>query len=203
MTRGDRYPSFASLAECASVGVDYRILVRKRHTPIAVVAPHGGGIEPGTSELAEAIAGRTLSLYCFIGLKNARNDVLHITSTRFDEPRSQQLIASAEVVVAIHACGVKDSGIFVGGLHGELKAAIIEALSGGGFNAVDDNTHHGGRDPRNICNRGLAGGGVQLELSTGLRRRMFQGLSRKGRTTTTATFSEFTATMQKVLFRSL
>jgi phage replication-related protein YjqB (UPF0714/DUF867 family) len=55
---------------------------------VAVIAPHGGGIEPGTSELATAIAGDDFSLYLFEGLKSAGNGELHITSTNFDEPIS-------------------------------------------------------------------------------------------------------------------
>ena len=35
---------------------------------IVIIAPHGGGIEPGTSELAIAIAGEELSFAVFEGL---------------------------------------------------------------------------------------------------------------------------------------
>jgi phage replication-related protein YjqB (UPF0714/DUF867 family) len=66
------------------------------------VAPHGGGIEPGTSELADAIAGSDLSFYTFEGLKSSGNTDLHITSTRFDEPMCLTLLASSSVVVTLH-----------------------------------------------------------------------------------------------------
>jgi phage replication-related protein YjqB (UPF0714/DUF867 family) len=45
---------------------------------LAILAPHGGGIEPGTSELAEAVAGEGLSFYAFEGLKRSGNAVLHV-----------------------------------------------------------------------------------------------------------------------------
>ena len=35
--------------------------------------PHGGGIEPGTSEVADAIAGEEFSFYAFEGLKSSDN----------------------------------------------------------------------------------------------------------------------------------
>ena len=50
------------------------------------MAPHGGGIEPGTTEIAEAVAGHEHTFYSFSGVKARGNSVLHITSSRFDEP---------------------------------------------------------------------------------------------------------------------
>lgn len=43
-------------------------------------APHGGGIEPGTSEIADAIGGERGSFYTFGGLKSSGTADLHITS---------------------------------------------------------------------------------------------------------------------------
>ena len=91
----DRYSSFAALADSEREGVDYRIVLQRTAAVHCVVAPHGGGIEPGTSELASAIAARDHSLYAFEGLKRADNLDLHVTSTRFDEPQCLALIASS------------------------------------------------------------------------------------------------------------
>jgi len=82
----DTYPNFAALARSQRSGIDYRVLVRRAEPAFAVIAPHGGGIEPGTSEIADAIAGEKHSCYEFEGLKPSGNSVLHITSTHFDEP---------------------------------------------------------------------------------------------------------------------
>jgi phage replication-related protein YjqB (UPF0714/DUF867 family) len=82
----DTYPNFATLEQHERSGIDYSVLVRRAEPAFAIVAPHGGGIEPGTSEIADAIAVQRWSVYSFEGLKQSGNRVLHITSTCFDEP---------------------------------------------------------------------------------------------------------------------
>ena len=82
----DKYPDFATLARNERAGVDFGILVRRARPAFAIVSPHGGGIEPGTSEIADGIAVLDFSYYAFEGLKSQGNSDLHITSTRFDEP---------------------------------------------------------------------------------------------------------------------
>ena len=61
----DKYRDFEDLAQHETSGIDFRIRVRRATDAFAVVAPHGGGIEPGTSEIAEAIAagGSSVSDY--------------------------------------------------------------------------------------------------------------------------------------------
>ena len=53
----DQYENFEELSQNETVGVDFRILARRARAAFDIVAPHGGGIEPGTSEIADAIAG--------------------------------------------------------------------------------------------------------------------------------------------------
>src|SRR5918912_1062843 len=77
----DKYPNFEVLSRNETSGIDFRILVRQAAAAFAIVAPHGGGIEPGTSEIADAIAAEEFSFYAFEGLKSSGNGVLHITST--------------------------------------------------------------------------------------------------------------------------
>jgi phage replication-related protein YjqB (UPF0714/DUF867 family) len=169
----DRYDSFVTLAANEIEGVDYRIHVDERASPFAIVAPHGGLIEPGTSEISAAIAADRFSLYCFEGLTKVDGRSLHITSTRFDEPRALALVSAAEVAIGVH--GRKDrkdeASIWVGGLHETLRDAICEALASAGFKAkpVGDGHRLAGRDPANICNRCRRGAGVQLELPRALR----------------------------------
>ena len=88
----DLYDSYADLAAGEAEGIHYRIRVIDRASPIAVVAPHGGRIEAGTSQTAALIAADIFSLYCFEGLVAGRR--LHITSARFDEPRALALVES-------------------------------------------------------------------------------------------------------------
>lgn len=169
----DRYDSFATLDANEIEGVHYRICVTKRASPIAIVAPHGGLIEPGTSEIAAAIAAERFSLYCFEGLNQANSARLHITSSRFDEPRALALVTASELAIGIH--GRKDRGddasIWVGGLHESLRDAICQALANAGFKAkaVGEGHRLAGRNPVNICNRGRCGAGVQFELPKTLR----------------------------------
>jgi len=67
----------------------------ERGSQILIFSPHGGGIEIGASELVEAIAGKGLSYYLFEGLRANGNDLLHITSTRFDELGCLRMLSRA------------------------------------------------------------------------------------------------------------
>src|SRR5262245_11150501 len=78
----DKYRNFAALEKHERAGSDYDVLVRRAQDRFAIVAPHGGGIEPGTSELADGVAGLEHSFYTFEGLKTSGNGDLHITATR-------------------------------------------------------------------------------------------------------------------------
>jgi phage replication-related protein YjqB (UPF0714/DUF867 family) len=53
----DKYKSFSELNEKEKRDLDFCIRLQERIGTTAVIAPHGGGIEPGTSEIAEAVAG--------------------------------------------------------------------------------------------------------------------------------------------------
>ena len=89
---GSWYKSFAELNTVEKNGLAFRLKVKNRKTSFVVIAPHGGGIEPGTSEIANAIAGLNYSLYTFDGIRLSGNELLHITSTLFDEPRDRKSV---------------------------------------------------------------------------------------------------------------
>jgi phage replication-related protein YjqB (UPF0714/DUF867 family) len=177
----DTYSTFSHLAASTRESCDYQRELIDRGTDLVIIAPHGGGIEQGTSEIARAVAGRDLSLYCFNGLRRKGNRRLHITSTRFDEPRGLDLMARSRVVIAIHGLQDEDKAIYVGGRHEELKAGLLRALRDAGFPTRPARGPHAGTHPANVCNRGSIGRGVQLELTRGLRSAMFHGLDRRGR----------------------
>lgn len=172
----DQYSNFAELAANERDGVDYRIRVENRGAPVAIIAPHGGRIEPGTLEIASTIAGDTLSFYAFEALRAAgKRGSLHITSARFDEPQALALLRGAQKAIAIH--GRADDGdrltVSVGGLDTALRDEIVAALTAAGFAAaVVTRGNLAGRDSANICNRGATGAGVQLELSRTLRKQL-------------------------------
>ena len=168
-TRRDRYQNFRMLRRSEPTSA-FRIAVHRRPSPVAVIAPHGGKIERGTSAIAVAIAASDYCLYSFEGRKPARNRDLHITSTHFDEPRCLRLISVCDHVVAIHGCKGDEQLVYLGGRDLVLGIAIREYLHAAGIMTGNhDNPNLKGTDPNNICNRGRRRKGVQLEITSGLR----------------------------------
>jgi phage replication-related protein YjqB (UPF0714/DUF867 family) len=168
----DRYRNFDDLAANERLGIDYCVRVEDRGAPLVILAPHGGWIEPGTSEIAEAIAGTDFSYYSFEALKNGPHGDFHITSHRFDEPKAIELVGKSQSAVAIH--GRRDEGreaVWLGGRAIALRGTIGAKLREAGFDA-ECNEKLPGLDRANICNRTLSGEGVQLELPRSLRRRL-------------------------------
>jgi phage replication-related protein YjqB (UPF0714/DUF867 family) len=199
----DKYLDFDHLSRNETSGIDYAISVRRLSDAFAIVAPHGGGIEPGTSEIADAIAGGEFCFYAFGGLKTSGNTNLHITSTRFDEPMCLALIRQSDVVLTIHGEDSDADGkpVFMGGRNAELGVCLGAALAANGF---DVRTHPDpllqGLDPKNLCNRGgKSRRGVQLELSRSVRETMFLSLSRDGRKHPTPEFVAFVGAIRSVL----
>lgn len=198
----DKYCNFAELESHEQAGVAYRIAVRRAGPSFAIVAPHGGGIEPGTSELADAVAGALHAFYAFEGLKASGNRDLHITSTRFDEPMCLTLVGVSQIVVTVHGEEGEGGGegVFIGGLDTARGDRIGAALTRAGF---DVRKHPSpdlqGLDPENLCNRGRSQAGVQLELSKGVRETMFESLTREGRTHPTACFDVFVNALRQAL----
>lgn len=65
----DKYANFIELAQNEREGEDYTILLRESNSKFAIIAPHGGGIEPGTLDLADAVASSDHTFYAFKGIK--------------------------------------------------------------------------------------------------------------------------------------
>ncbi|WP_235316605.1 poly-gamma-glutamate hydrolase family protein, partial [Klebsiella quasipneumoniae] len=88
--KNDIYSCFKELNETESDD-SYNIICEKegRSDLYAIMAPHGGKIESGTTEISVAIAREDLSLYIFNANKTNNNRALHITSARFDEPQCE------------------------------------------------------------------------------------------------------------------
>jgi phage replication-related protein YjqB (UPF0714/DUF867 family) len=168
----DTYRSFRELAEAEREGRDWVRDHEDRGSRILVMAPHGGWIEPLTTELARAVAGREFSYYSFRGIKEEGNAGLHITSHRFDEPLALEAAAAADQVLAIHGERTESRAfVMVGGRCERMRAALSEAMAEVGIRVRAPREGLDGRHRRNICNRGRFGTGGQLELSEGLRAR--------------------------------
>ncbi len=182
----DKYENFAALVTQETEGVHFRVRVAARPSPVAVLAPHGGLMERGTSEIAEAIAGERFSFYCFESLfRRGRDHTLHITSERFDEPRALALVAASEIAIGVHGRKDREDGetIWVGGLEETLRDRIGLRLVEADFSAKPVGRGHrlSGRGPLNICNRGRRGAGVQLELPLTLRKQLLADMARHQR----------------------
>ena len=120
--------SFKDLSLLKKEGQDFEVNLRTGTTQSLVMAIHGGTIEPGTSELADATAGEKHSYYSFTGLVDDYLS-LHLTSTEFDEPRLLVLAQQAQNCLGLH--GLKDDQIdfCIGGANAEKRKRYFKLLS--------------------------------------------------------------------------
>lgn len=196
----DKYKSFAQLQQREKENQDYRINSRQGTSGILIIAPHGGGIEPGTTELALAVAEPEHSFYSFEGWKRSGNKDLHITSTNFDEPLALEIISSSRTLIALHGCDDEEEITYLGGLDERFKAVIKQSLMDHGFVVrFPHQSNFGGEDAENLCNRTMTKMGVQLELSNGLRKKMFQNLTYFGRLVKTPLFKTFVVALRTAI----
>jgi len=162
---------YAHLAAAHVEGADFHVHIEHRpESKIAILAPHGGAIEVGTSEIANAVAGSEFNLYLFEGLRASSNyAALHLTSHRFDEPRCLTLLARCDHVIAIHGCRGDVPQVLLGGRDRPLSMQIGSAIATTGIEAHVAGHQYPGIHPQNICNRGRRAAGVQVELTSALR----------------------------------
>lgn len=169
----------------------------------AIIAPHGGGIEAGTSELCMAIAGYTpfaqggdpsaaalpdqpqRDFWMFETLQNSAAQ--HVTSTGCDDPAALAACANNLYAVSLHGFSdTANKGVIIGGRDERLKRNLAAAFAANGLKKgyadtnlnVDievngDDPGIDGNHPMNIVNRTRTGAGAQLEISTALRAAMF------------------------------
>ena len=196
----DRYTNFQNLEQSEHQYADYRILWRMGNSGIAIISIHGGEIEPGTTRIADAIAGEEHSFYSFEGMKKTDNLSLHITSSRFDEPTAMEIVCHSNIIISIHGCAIMESEIHLGGLDVELKNRIRQELQDSGFKTIlSADPRFSALNQRNICNLCGRGMGVQMEISRGLRAKMFRDLTPEGRMYRTPLFTRFTGSVRKAI----
>ncbi len=149
-----------------------------------LAAPHGGGIEPGTSEILRAVAEPGgWAWYEFAGfLRKGNKGGLHITSTQFDEPTLLTLLGQTNFVLSFHGANEPgDQVAYVGGNWVDGRATIAKTINAAtaihGIHAEDAATHAPGHlhgsEPTNLTNRGKFAQGVQLEFSRTARNLLF------------------------------
>lgn len=166
---GCPYDDFAALAAAHAEEVDWCRRLRRLDSGTLLIAPHGGRLERGTERIAAAIAGEDFDLYLFLVLRPGLQRLLHLPSTRFDDPACLELLAGARRVVSVHGCGRPGAVVHLGGRDEALKSALAAAYRAVGLKTVESGHPWPGKRRSNICNRGPSGRGVQLELGWELR----------------------------------
>ncbi len=169
LNNNKEYSSYSELRKYQKEGVDFKITESFVESPITIIAPHGGLIEFGTSEIARMIAGTSFNLYLFEGIKSNSNFELHITSDNFDEPRAIRIMKRSVLGISIH--GFKNDKIeliAIGGANKFVGAKLAIELQKIGINIDFPSTRFKGESLENIVNKSK-NYGVQLELSSRLR----------------------------------
>ncbi|MBW2069903.1 MAG: poly-gamma-glutamate hydrolase family protein [Deltaproteobacteria bacterium] len=146
--------------------------------PLGVLAPHGGGIEPGTEAIARFVASESgASLYVFSGRLPSGNRALHCPSHQLEpdrHPLLEKFINHVSLVLSIHGHGRSQRQVYVGGLNKSLLESLADLLRHGlpEYEWISDwqqiPSSLRGRDPNNIVNLAPSKG-IQLELPLMLR----------------------------------
>src|SRR4030095_10594712 len=176
----------------------------KKENEIFIMAPHGGGIETGTTELALATAGFTndfnahpvtskkYDYFIFNGINSkSKNDDLHVTSSKYDDPVANELVRHSLISLAFHGCtdeqpvettGTGYKACLIGGLDKPFKKILNRRLDEAGFNAfITTQESLNGDIPENIINTNRRKTGAQFELTTSFRNSLFGTNTRYGR----------------------
>ena len=168
----DECENYLELKERFEEGHDYQVSVFERPSKLTVLAIHGGWIEFGTSEIAQALAGEDHSLYLFEGIMPEGNWQLHITSSQFDEETAISLVEASEYVVSIHGFDERERHqVCLGGSSENWIEIAFQRLRRSGLIDQDVANPCGkfyARGNSNIVNRG-AQDGLQIEISRSLR----------------------------------
>ncbi|MDQ0219813.1 replication protein [Peribacillus cavernae] len=188
------YDSYEQLSEHEVLNEDYAINYKQRYSNIAIIAIHGGSIEPGTSEAAKGLAEQMrYSYYLFEGIKPSNNQILHLTSVSFDEPIGRKMAQDSMTVLSIHGYRGEESIVFLSGKNETFKKMIGHSLRKRGFRIEEAPSDIGGTNDENIVNDNQLKAGVQLELTAELRKSFFENhdWSQQNRSNTTAIYYRF------------
>jgi phage replication-related protein YjqB (UPF0714/DUF867 family) len=169
-------PSIASSLNNSkqTYGVDFIIEKIETESKAIIIAIHGGRIEKGTSELAKEISSQgEFNYYSFVGIKQAENGILHLTSVEFNEKTALEMVSKSSTTVSIHGCTGIEKVTYLGGLDTLLGKQIQKNLEAAGFVVKPAPKGLLGTEKLNIANRNLQGKGVQLELTRSLRDSFF------------------------------
>lgn len=184
--RPDKYKSFA---EMTANEEDYEIHSVCRDSQITVAAIHGG-IEPGTERVAREI-GAKFNTYVFEAFGEDSWD-MHVTSNNYREDFLSQILGKSDVCLSLHGLHGGDEAVYISSSNKELDALVRQALEESEF-VVKDYEPMGAQNFVNLATKG----GVQLELTLGLRDSFFLEGARGSAITTR--YASFCSAVTKAL----
>lgn len=189
----DKYLSFDELFKHEIEGKDFYITCKGTGSNVVILALHGGGIEPGTEEIASALWHSDEGLFIFSGIKHTGNKHLHITSTKYNHPLALDLIKNAKLVLSIHGTNEAKQITYIGGRDKKGGLAIARSLRHSNFEVSSTPPSRlDGQNRVNIVNLGKTRRGIQIEISKTQRVAFFHSIySREGRKMETEFFSRY------------
>ena len=170
----DYYTSMTQLERETKEGIDWKKETRDQGNQVLIVAPHGGNIEQGTSELTKLLAQQGgYDYFSFEATRPSNNTQLHVTSTHYDDPTLHQMVEGRSATISIHGAKGDDPIVFLGGAKSDLRDEIQSQLESRGFTVQVPPEYLGGLNENNFINKNENSTGVQLELTISLRKALF------------------------------
>ena len=165
------YRDLAQLVLHTRQGIDYRVDVVNRGGVAAIVAAHGGCIEPLTSELATALAGDEYSLFDFHGLVEGPR--LRVPIVSFSELRLTSLLQGGKTAVSVDGIRGNEPVAHVGGANQRLASLARASLMAADIQAKNAIAPKLVESPSRFFNQ-PSEGGIHIELTEALRLSMTQ-----------------------------
>ncbi|WP_256324322.1 poly-gamma-glutamate hydrolase family protein [Staphylococcus sp. HMSC034G07] len=171
----DYYKSMTELYKDTTEGIDWKKDTRNVGKSVLIVAPHGGNLEQGTSELTKLVANNgDFDYFSFEAIRPSNNTQLHVTSTNYDDATLHEMIQDRTATISIHGAQGEEQLVYLGGYQSPLRDAIQSQLELKGFVVKIPPEYLGGLSNANFINKVEESTGVQLELTTALRKAFFK-----------------------------
>ncbi|WP_436861746.1 poly-gamma-glutamate hydrolase family protein [Staphylococcus caeli] len=174
-SKPDYYKSMTDLYNDTKEGIDWKKDTRDSGSRVLIVAPHGGNIEQGTTELTKLVADDgNYDYFSFEAIRPSNNTQLHVTSTHYDDATLHEMIEDRTATISIHGAQGDEPSVYLGGAKSPLRDAIQSQLENKGFVVKVPPEYLGGANSNNFINKVDGSTGVQLELTTALRKAFFK-----------------------------
>jgi phage replication-related protein YjqB (UPF0714/DUF867 family) len=173
--QASKYSSYTELAREMKSGIDFEVIYRNSGSrSYLIAAPHGGYMEPGSTEIANAIADDLFGFYTFSSIRRNTAPLMVLPSLRFNEPWLRSVSKRYRGVISIHIIPGSDRAIYVGGTYRKLANIISSALQADGYTVKTLPNWSPAYNSNNFFNKGV-NGGIRIEISSGLVYDMFRG----------------------------